>query len=366
MAYDSVRKSFGARKMIPCDLEINYMASVGPEEPYATKGAFSAPPVFAFFRFLAIFLGDDLDTFIKRYRILQIICGALTLGCLAIYTLRHHRGKVFGNPLSYVALAITLLFFFIIPAFRELLSGNTPLLVAMLIMAQIALSDWESKYSRFLQGFLLASAFCFKPNILLVVLFFVTLSFKRRQFGYIAGMASTLTAIFFGSLLAQNISIDTYYKFIVETSSLITQSAPDFGGNISLIRSSLHQPYGTLVTRIILVSLGLLILVLTDKNKDTLQQEIPCLMITCIPWPIFWGDYLLWVFPALWLWLITNLAREESVYLELIFLTLFGWYSQIAPKPFMANATLAILVILYFKRHVLAFSMIREPMPDIG
>ncbi|RJP26855.1 MAG: hypothetical protein C4520_00090 [Candidatus Abyssobacteria bacterium SURF_5] len=370
VSFRVLRRVFENGHVTAFDLIGNFTATASLQGPYVRGGVLnttpglSLPPVFAFFSLLMRIFGDEYAVFEARYRTMLILCGLLTLGCLVIYTLRHTSGGEsplpsgkanVNRPTSFAgawgAAAIVLLVF-VLAAYRDWLAGNTALIVTLLVLVQIMLADWDSKISPYLQGFLICAAFILKPNIILVPLFFVVFSFRQRKYEYLAGLIGGCAVFFFLSLLSPIIELSNYRTFVFETSRTIQTLQLGNTGNLSLERIGLLQPVGGLISKMLLLLMAAVIVFFAGRSDDLVRQEIPCLLATVIPWPIFWSIYLSWVAVAVWIWILMKLKEGEGVYLETLSALLLSWYGIMYPNPLAANLILLFLLLLFFKKPI--------------
>jgi len=362
LSYEALAAGIFKSKTVKAwDLEANYLAATHPEGPYArdgvleTRPALSTPPVFALLHVMIRIFGDDFSFFEKTYRVLWWLCNLLIAGILVQYCIRHRKAVTTWAPDAFPILASIFLVGFFSASYRDYLAGNTAFVVATLITIQIALNDWNSNYSKFLQGFLIAVAFYIKPNILLVLMLISVFSIRRRDYGYVTGIVSGIFTVFLLSLLAPNIGVEAYQDFLVETSKSIQIAMQSNWTNLSIERISFYQSHGRLISRSILLFVALLIVLVAGKDDRLTWQEIPCLIVSVIPWPIFWSIYLAWVNIGLWIWIFLKLRARENVYIEIILIYLLTWYGVINPKPLEANFILFALLLLFFKPQIIGW-----------
>jgi len=358
---------FKSKTLKAWDLESNYLAVTHPEGPYARDGvlqerpALSTPPVFAFLYFMTRAFGDDFSTIERIHRLFWWICNLLIAGILVHYCIRRWQSIASRDP-GVVAILVSVFMVGFLPAsYQDYLGGNYAYIVALLITIQIALDDWDSGTSKFLQGFLISVAFYIKPNILLIVLLILVFSIKRKKYRYIIGIMSGVSIVFILSLLAPNIDMNTYRQFLLETSRAIQTDMQSNWENLSLERIEIYQSYGRYISRSILFLMAGLIVLLAGRDDRLVRQEIPCLIVSVIPWPIFWGGYLAWVFIGLWGWSLMKLREREKIYIETILIFLLSWFGVINPNPLMTNAVLLALLMLFFKRQIIGRLM---PTPN--
>lgn len=359
---------------IPIDLEANHTAALS-SDPYVREGVLeivpgiSTPPVFAFIRLSTFILGTDYQTYEQGYRLLWVILSLFIAAGLIVYTVRNRYGvapknfitskdqqiNVFRNPMLYASLAIVFLLVFVMSEILDWFSGNTAFFVTTLVVMQVLLHGRDSHFSRFLQGFLLAVAWWFKPNISLVLLLFFVFSVKRKEHAYWIGMVTSVLVVSVVSLMSPNVSLGTYYKFFFEVSKTIQTTWLGSSGNLSFLRIGLFQACSDSAYILAFFLFAIIIVVFTGRGKSNLiEQEIPVLLLTVIPWPILWGIYFSWVAVALYLWIVQRLKEGKTVYLEMIFISFLSWFSFASFNPLGTNCTLVMLLFLYYKDNLFA------------
>jgi hypothetical protein len=355
---------------VALDLRTNHTAALS-SDPYGDGGvldkvpAISTPPVFAWLRSSIAILGtEDYETFESRYRLLwPILCPIILcvlVGCTifrecataekSLRDTQRRKSNVCRDPGTYGMLAVVVLLVFVPAVFHDWIFGNTSIFVSFLFMVQIALSFRQSDVSRFLQGALIATAWWFKPNIVLVLIFLFVISLRRKEYAYITGMATAMLVIPTSSFLAPNIHLQTYMTFVFDISRTLETHAWGGSGNLSFARIEIFDSAWRYIQACFLLGSILLIGVFAGKGRNSLiQQEAACFLLTVIPWPIFWCHYLSWVALAMW-FLIFQMSREgKHPYFMIILVVGLSWSSFIHKTPMAVNSILLVFLLLYWR-----------------
>jgi hypothetical protein len=280
---------------------------------------------------------------------------AVIVICMVSYVM---RGKTLiketaRNPLLYAALVSVVCLTLIPSEASDVLVGNFSFLVTSLLAVQIELTTRQSKWSNFAQGFVLSCACWLKPNIVLILWFMFVFSLRRRQHGYWLGLLAGFLCLFAVSLLAPNISLLTYQKFFSEAPRMVYASGINRIGSLTFL-TYVGREYAPDVQKVVFFVMAFLVAALAGKGKTALiEQEIPVIFMTIIPWPIIWPHYVSWLSIGFFLLVVNRIGRENLI-LEMICISVLGWSSFIYFDPVGFNLSLVILIVLYYKNELLA------------
>ncbi|GAB4332972.1 MAG: hypothetical protein Kow0099_04770 [Candidatus Abyssubacteria bacterium] len=343
--------------MEPLDLKINYHGamesrlyemSVGEDANWHMTAVFM-PPVFAFMRFSTFILGDTFEVYYRNYRICGILAAALTLFML-IYFAMKKLGRESTSDIVIAAFAINTFLFLLFYFVTDIRIGNTNVFVGFLVTAQLCLTLWKRPFSKFSQAFLFLLAWWIKPNMVLVIWALTVFSLSRREYAYLTGLLCGIVAPVLASLLATNISLETYLIYFTEVSKIIEQAALVHSSNLSIFYI-FDNP--VLAYKIALIAAGLIVLWYTIRVKDPdfLRFEIFCFLITYLFWTRVWAYYFIPVAVITWVNMVERIKRGRQIYFELL-LVLFLSMSLALINAVGVNLTLAVAAVVCVGQHV--------------